>query len=85
MKDDEMDKACGMKDGEQKCIKASGGIPEGKRQFVGPSHRQEDKIKMYVKEMDEMVCTGFSWLMISMWALANTVMNLQVPKYWRKF
>jgi hypothetical protein len=31
---------------------------------------------MDVKEMDEMVYTGFIWLMIRMWALANTVMSL---------
>ena len=79
MKEDETDKACGMHGEEEKCIKCSGGKPEGKRLFAGLRHRWEYKISIELEEIDEMVCTGFIWLMIRMWTLAITVMNMQVP------
>jgi hypothetical protein len=45
MKEDEMDKACGLH-GEEKCIKSSGGKPKGKRPFKGIRHRWEYNINV---------------------------------------
>jgi hypothetical protein len=38
MKEDEMDKACGMHREEEKCIKCSGGKPKEKRPHAGLRH-----------------------------------------------
>jgi len=37
MKEDEMDKACGMHEEEEKCIKCSGGKPKGKTSISQPT------------------------------------------------
>jgi hypothetical protein len=46
MEEDEVDKACDNRGEEQKCVKCSGGRPEGKRMFAGLRHRWEYKINM---------------------------------------
>jgi hypothetical protein len=38
------------------------GKPEGKRPLGRPRHRLEDNIKMDLREMGYVVCTGSSWL-----------------------
>jgi hypothetical protein len=43
--------------------KVFAGKLEGKRPLRRPRHRWEDNIKMDLKKQDEMVCTGFIWLM----------------------
>jgi hypothetical protein len=57
------------------------GKPEGKRPLGRPRHRWEDNIKMDLQEME---CGGMDWIELAQdrgrWcALANAVMNLQVP------
>ena len=57
------------------------GKPEGKRQLGRLKHRGEDNIKM---DLQEVGCGGVDWIdlpqdSVTWWALANSVMNLQVP------
>ena len=57
------------------------GKPGGKRPLWRPRHRWEDKIKMGLQEVG---CGGMDWIELAQdrdrwWALANAVMNLQVP------
>jgi len=54
---------------------------EGKRPFGRPMHRWKDNIKM---DLQEVGCEGMDWIDVAQdrekWqALANVVMNLQVP------
>jgi hypothetical protein len=56
------------------------GRPEGKKPLVGPRHRWEDNIKMYLREMG---IDGVNWIWLAQdrvqwWALVSTVMNLWV-------
>jgi hypothetical protein len=46
MKEDEMDKAYGMNGEEEKCMKCSGGKPEGKRPFAGLKQSWDYNINM---------------------------------------
>ena len=63
------------------------GKPEGKRQFGRPKCRWEDNIKVDLREMGN---GSMDWIKLAQdrdrwWALANAVMNLQVPQYARNF
>jgi len=40
------------------------GKPEGKRRLGRPRRRWEDKIKMDIQELEEVVGNGWSWLRI---------------------
>jgi hypothetical protein len=57
------------------------GKPKGKRPLERPRHRWEDNIKV---DLQELGCGGMNWIELAQdryrWqALANAVMNLQVP------
>jgi hypothetical protein len=57
------------------------GKPEGRRPFVRPRRRQEDNIKMDVREIG---WGGMDWIDLAQdrdqWrALVNTVLNFRVP------
>jgi hypothetical protein len=68
--------------GERRGVyKALVGEPDGKRPLGRPRHRWEDNIKMYLQEVGG---GGMDWIELvqerDRWqALANAVMNLQVP------
>jgi hypothetical protein len=56
------------------------GKPEGKRLLGRPRHRWEDN-KM---DLQEVGCGGMDWIMVVQdrdrwWAVANVIMNIQVP------
>jgi hypothetical protein len=57
------------------------GKPEGKRPLGRPVRRWEDNIKMGVTEIRFGVVdwVNLAWDRGRLWALVNTVMNLQVP------
>jgi len=73
--------ACSMYGGDERRIKDLVGKPEGKRSLGRPRHRWENNINMNLQEVE---CGGRDWIELAQyrgrwWALANVVMNLQVP------
>jgi hypothetical protein len=57
------------------------GKPVGTKQFVRPSRRWENNIKMYLKEI---IWGSVDWMHLARdrdqgWALVNMFMNLRVP------
>jgi hypothetical protein len=57
------------------------GRPEFKRPLGRPRHRQEDNIKVDIREIG---INGVNWIQLTQdrvqwWAFVNAVMNLRVP------
>jgi len=55
------------------------GKPEGQRPHGRPRHRWEDNIKMDLQEVGSLEWFELAQGRHRWWALANMVMNLQVP------
>jgi len=74
--------ACSAYGGDERRIQGVlVGKPEGKRPLGRPRPRWEDKIKMYIQEVE---CGGTDWIELAQdragwWILLNVVMNPRVP------
>jgi hypothetical protein len=69
--------------GEERCIQGFDGKPEGKRSLGRPRLRWGDNIKMELLGMG-WEGGGTDWIDVAqnrdrLWALVNSVINLQVP------
>ena len=74
--------ACGMYEGQERCMQGLVGRPDVKRSLARPSRRCEDNIKM---DLQEVGWRGMDWIDLAQdrdrWrTLLNAVMNLRVPK-----
>jgi hypothetical protein len=59
IKEDEMERACGMYVGEEECIQAFGGKPKGRRPLARPRTKWEDINK---KDLTETGWEGTDWI-----------------------
>jgi hypothetical protein len=78
-----MGRTCGTYGGEEMCIRALVGTPEGRRPLGRSRRRWEDNIKIYLREVG-WGGGGIDWINLDQdrykWrALVNTVMNLRIP------
>jgi hypothetical protein len=75
----QMDGACSLDGGGERCYRVLVGKPEGKRPLGRPRHRWEDNNKM---DLQEVGCGGMDWIELAQerdkWrALVNVLMNIR--------